>query len=340
MNKKEVVRLNGAEIGNLWTSYMSDSMAIAILKVFLNHAKDNKVRDVLEFALDLAQKHVDEITEIFRYENHPIPKGFTQKDINPNAPRLFSDTFYLIYLQNMARMGLGAYSIALPVMARSDVKKYYQECVASSADLTDKITNVMLDKGIYTRAPYISVPDETGFIQKQDYKDGIFGKHRPLTAQEMTNVFLTLLTGVFSKVLLSGYSQVAQSEEVRNYMLQGKKIADKHIEVLGSILHQSELSAPPTWDSEITESTISPLSDKIMMFHSRILSQAGILNYGTGISMAMRHDLIPTYTRLSAELGKYGDKGLNIMIENEWLEEPPRAADRDALAKKRKDQPK
>lgn len=35
-----------------------------------------------------------------------------------------------------------------------------------------------------------------------------------------------------------------------------------------------------------------------------------------------------------AELGKFGDKGLSLMIENRWLEEPPRAPDRTALTKK------
>jgi hypothetical protein len=150
----------------------------------------------------------------------------------------------------------------------------------------------------------------------------------------MTNIFQSLISNVFSKVLITGYSQVAQSEEVTNFMLKGKKIASKHIEVLSSILHESDLSAPPTWDSEITESTVSPFSDKLMMFNSRVLSQAGILNYGAAISMSMRHDLTPTFTRLSAELGKFGDEGLSIMIENQWLEEPPRDADRNTLAKK------
>ncbi|HEU5141512.1 MAG TPA: DUF3231 family protein [Bacillales bacterium] len=337
MSKNHVARLNGAELGNIWTSYMSDSMAVCVLTRFSETAEDPEVRNILQFALDLSKKHIGVLKEIFQRENCPIPVGFEEKDMNLNAPRLFSDTFFLVYLQNMSRMGLGIYSIALPIMAREDVRDYYRKCVASSADLNVKLTKLMLKKGIYTRAPYVTVPNQVAFINDQHYKAGWLGKQRPLTSQEMTNVSLSLLTNVFSKVLLSGYAQVAKVEKVRRYMFKGANIAAKQIEILSGLLHESDLSAPPTWDSEVTESTVAPFSDKLMMFHSRVLTQAGIANYGGSISMSMRHDLAPIYTKMAAELGKFGDKGLSLMIENRWLEEPPRAPDRTALTKKGQD---
>nr|WP_279401872.1 DUF3231 family protein [Piscibacillus salipiscarius] len=39
------------------------------------------------------------------------------------------------------------------------------------------------------------------------------------------------------------------------------------------------------------------------------------------------------FVTLSAGIAKYSNKGLNIMIENGWLEEPPTCADREKLSK-------
>ncbi|SFA96318.1 Protein of unknown function [Lentibacillus halodurans] len=81
----------------------------------------------------------------------------------------------------------------------------------------------------------------------------------------------------------------------------------------------------------MTKSTTPPFSDKLMMFHTRALSTGGIATYGGAIPNVLRHDLIPQFTRLTAELGKYGDKGAEIMIKHKWLEEQPSAANRDKL---------
>lgn len=35
-----------------------------------------------------------------------------------------------------------------------------------------------------------------------------------------------------------------------------------------------------------------------------------------------RHDLTVTFARFTVEIGKYSDDGLNILINNGWLEEP------------------
>jgi len=49
--------------------------------------------------------------------------------------------------------------------------------------------------------------------------------------------------------------------------------------------------------------------------------------------MSPRRDLGAHYTRLTAEIATYADDGLEIMIKNNWLEQPPLAADRKNLAK-------
>lgn len=68
------VELTSAEIANLWTQYMNDSLSICILTHSIKHAKDQDVKEILEFALSLAESHIGKIRVFFNKNNFPIPK--------------------------------------------------------------------------------------------------------------------------------------------------------------------------------------------------------------------------------------------------------------------------
>lgn len=330
MNKS--IRLTSAEIANLWASYMNDSMAICVLKHCLEKAEDEEIRPLLQYALRLSEQHIEKVTEIFAQEEFPIPQGFTEQDVNLQAPALFSDTYYLVYLQNMSRVGLGAYSLALPFMARSDVREFYGECITSSTELNHNITNVMLSKGLFVRPAFIPNPTRVEFADHQGLLTGWFHERRTLDAMEITNLHSSIITHIFCKALLMGFGQVVENKDVREFVTRSKEVAQKHIEVFHSIMTESELPSPSSWDGEVLASTTSPFSDRLMLFHTKSLVQAGIMNYGTGTATATRRDLAVHYSRLTAELGKLGEDALNIMIDHGWLEQIPQAEDRSELA--------
>ena len=121
---------------------------------------------------------------------------------------------------------------------------------------------------IYVKAPYISIPTESKFAEKPGFLGGLLsGQHRPLLAVEATNLFSNVKTISLAKALVMGFSQVAESKEVREFMLKGKRIAHKHIGTLMDILSKNDLKVPTTWDDEVTSSTIAPFSDRLMMSH-------------------------------------------------------------------------
>ncbi len=62
------------------------------------------------------------------------------------------------------------------------------------------------------------------------------GSKRPLNVIEMANIYFNLIQNQLGRTLMIGFSQVAHSQKVRNYMVRGRKIADKHVEVFGSLL--------------------------------------------------------------------------------------------------------
>lgn len=98
------VTLTSAEVGNLWTSYMNDSMAVCTIGTFLSNVEDQECRSVLEFALQLSVAHLEKLKSFFNEEQLPVPDGFTEEnDVIKEAPRLFTDDFYLFYIQNIGR---------------------------------------------------------------------------------------------------------------------------------------------------------------------------------------------------------------------------------------------
>jgi hypothetical protein len=96
------IRLTSAEIAGLCTKFMSDSMVTCVNKHVLEKVEDTEIRDVFDFALNLSQSHMDKIKQIFTKEDFPIPYGFTDEDVNLKAPRLFSDAFWLMYINKMS----------------------------------------------------------------------------------------------------------------------------------------------------------------------------------------------------------------------------------------------
>lgn len=172
MEQKNSVELTSAEMANLWTSYQNDSLAICVIKYFLEHVQDNDIRRVLEYALHLSQQHIETVTDILECQDFPIPQGFTDEDVNIKVPRLYSDNFLLFYMNNMAKFGSNAYTVALSNTARSDIREFYTECGYSSSELFNKSTTVLQNKGLFLRAPAIPKPEKVEFVQKQNFLTG------------------------------------------------------------------------------------------------------------------------------------------------------------------------
>ena len=337
INKVETphnVKLTSAEMGNLWTLFMNDTLSICSLGHFLSHVEDEQIRSVLEFAMTLAKAHVEKLKSFFNEEQIPIPYGFSeQTDRIQGAPRLFTDDFYLFYIQNVGKIGLEGYTFALENTGRLDVCEYFTECLNESARLLNKATELMLSKGGFLRPPYIPTPKNVEYAHREGYLAGWFGGRRPLNAVEISNIYLGLIQNQLGRTLIMGFSQVAKSKSVRDYFVRGRDIADKHVEVFGSILGKEFLPSASSWRTEPTDSTVPPFSDKLMMFHVTALNAAGIGHYGRSLGTSPRHDLGVAFTRLTADIAAFADDGAKIMIENGWLELPPSAVDRNELAK-------
>ncbi|MFE8700112.1 DUF3231 family protein [Cytobacillus sp. FJAT-54145] len=334
-NVSHNVRLTAPELSALWTQYMNDTMSICFLTHAVGTTKDKEVSTILNHAINLSEGHVTKIEEFLKQEMYPLPKGFTKEDVNLNAPPLFSETFLLQYLYVMTIHGLNAYSLSLGSSVRIDQREFYIQCNRETTDLYNRILDIMLHKGIFSRPPFINTPHDRDTIDKQNYLTGWFGKRRPLNGIEIGNIYYNIQKTVVKAVLETAFSQVSQSKEIRDYFIRGSRICNKHVEIFNSILTEEQLPVPRNWTSEVTNSTVSPYSDKLMLFHIVTLVAVTVGYYGTALSVCQRRDLFMQYMRLMTEIGLYAEDGTNILINKGWLEQPPTADDRIAIAKKK-----
>ncbi|SDP63874.1 DUF3231 family protein [Halobacillus aidingensis] len=330
------VQLTSAEITQIWASYMNDSALICKLQHFLAKVDDNEIRPLIQQALVLAQGNVKSITDILNKEGYPIPYGFnTDEDVDVNAPQLFSDTFVLKYLHNGVQIALQTHSISLSLAVRADVYSFFNECLLQLTKFLREIKELLLDKGLYVKSPNLPTPEKYDFVKSQSFLTGYFGERRPLVGTEIVNLYANFQRNALGVANMIGFSQVAKSKEVRKFLVRGKEIAAKHCEIFGTKMREDDIPVPMTLETEVTDSTTFTFSDKLMMFYSTALIALSVGYYGSSMAMSPRRDLGVMYSRLAAEILKYAEDGTNIMIENGWLEEPPRALDRDELAKKK-----
>lgn len=341
LNEKKVmsesnIPLTASELGFLWAQYMNDTLDICVMNYFKNICEDKDILPLIENSLSIAKNDIRIISKIFAKENYPIPVGFTDEDVNINAPRLYSDSFILMYIQKVETLAMASVSMAIGLSARSDVSDFFRNLLISVSELHDKARKVMLSKGVYVRSPKIPVSNQIDFVEDQGFLFGFFGKHkRPLTAIEITHLFNNIQTNGMGKAMMMAFAQVSKNEDVKQFLIKGKEIASKHMKKFSSILIDEDLSAPMGWDAHVTDSTIAPFSEKLMMFQTTYMIAVGIGNYGMAAGTCQRLDVSATFARLAAELALYAEDGANILIKHAWLEEPPKSVDRNKLANQR-----
>jgi hypothetical protein len=94
--------------------------------------------------------------------------------------------------------------------------------------------------------------EEWNLTESTGIFDNLIGDKRPLNSSEISNLFFNSRKTGFIRSLSLGFSQVARSEEVRNFMLKNVKLAGKDADSFDKILQKDNLPIPEKWDSKIT----------------------------------------------------------------------------------------
>lgn len=335
MEDKTNIRITSAEISGLWSQYISDTLAVCVNSYFLEKAEDEEVNPIIEWTLDKAKENISIMEELFKKKDFPIPVGFTEEDVNPKAPKLFTDTFSLVYLNQMAQFAMTAGSFSVGTATRPDIFRFQKSIMEKGIELKDKTLKLMLKQGTYVKPPFISIPDQTDFVEKQQFLTGFFGRKRAVTGVEITHLFVNSGLNAVGKALITGFAQTAENEDVKNHFLKGKKLSQKYIDIFSNFLKKEDLPAQTSWDAEVLNATDKVFSDKLMMFNVSAMIASGIGNFGMALAASQRRDIGLRYGSLIPEVSLYAEDGANIMIKHGWMEEPPQADDREALIKEK-----
>lgn len=328
--------LTASELAAVWSSYMSDSLNICVMKHFLDTVEDQEVKDIIQFSKELSEGHIQSLKAIFQKEKIPVPQGYTDSDVNEQAPKLFSDTFYLRFLQMMGRNGCQINGMVLGTTYREDIRGFFMAAMTESGELYNKVIELMKAKGILIRSPYIPYPEEVEFVEDKSFFVGhmTFNK-RPLLAVEINHLANNIELNYVGRAFIDGLAQVTNSKEIRKHLQEGYTLSTEIIETLEKSIKEEHVNTPGSPDSNTTNSTLSPFSDKLIIGINSSLTVISISSLGLGLGGSLRSDLVAEYAQLSARVGKYGLDTNTIAIKNKWLEKPPQVIDRKKLQDKK-----
>ena len=334
-NDKNKIKLTSSEIGSLWGEYVNGTMTDVVNRYMFSIIEDDSIKTIFDHAIKTFEKQKSQLATFMEEEGFPVPIGFTEFDLNKGAGRLFSDIFCLNYLHIMTLHGLLGHTTSLGVSVREDLRLFYDSCDNDAKRMYHQTIDLMLEKGSFQRDPLFYPTKHPEFVSSQDFKDGILGKGRRLAATEIISLSFNLKKSVMAKTLSIGFSQVTQSKEIRKFLEVTEKTSDGQIQSLTKIMHKDNLPVPRSTETEVTVSTDSPFSDKLMLYHIGFLFQTSQAYHGAGLAAAMRTDLVTTYESIILKNLMVTKKWFDLMVQNKWLEQPPLAPNRKEIAKEK-----
>lgn len=330
---KDKLKLTSSEIGSLWGEYVNGTAVDIVNRYMFSIIEDESIKSIFQDAIETFTKQKKQITTFIENEGFPVPIGFTESDLFKDKPRLFTDIFCLNYLHIMTLHGLLGHSTSLGVSVREDLRYFYDSCDNDGKRMYHQTIDLLLEKGNFQRDPLFYPANNPEYVSSQDFIDGFFGKGRMLAATEIISISFNLKKSIMAKTLSIAFSQVTQTKKVRKFLEDAEKTVDLQIKAFSKIMQTDNLPVPKSWETEITTSTDSPFSDKLIMYHTGFLFQAAQAYHGAGLASAMRTDLVATYESTILQNLMVTKKWFNIMVQNNWLEQPPLAPNRKEIAK-------
>ncbi|WP_413305663.1 DUF3231 family protein [Bacillus sp. 1P10SD] len=332
---KNQMKLTSSEIGTLWGEYVNGTMTDVVNRYMVTIIEDPSIKAIFEDAIETFARQKKQLVIFIENEGFPLPRGFSETDLNQGAERLFTDIFCLNYLHVMTLHGLLGHTTSLGVSVRKDLREFYDSCDNDAKRMYHQTIELLLEKGSFQRDPLFYPSKQTEFISSKDFTDGFFGKGRRLTATEIISISFNLKKSIMAKTLAIAFGQVAQNKFVREFLTDTEKTSDDQIRSFSKIMLADNLPVPKSWETEVTTSTTSPFSDKLMMYHIGFLFQAAQAYHGTGLASAMRTDLVAAFEGVILKNLLVNKKWFNIMVKYGWLEQPPLAPNREELAKEK-----
>ncbi|WML48381.1 DUF3231 family protein [Neobacillus sp. PS3-34] len=332
---KKINPLSSAEIGTLWLTYQEKTMILRVLEYFIEKSDDQQAKNIMGGLWQNLHYYIKKIESIFESEGAAVPVGFTNDDVNLEAPKLYDHGFDIMFVRILKEVSMGMYTINMNMAYRDDLMELYEGLTRISQKVYKLSTLYLLERGILTLPPTVSLPKTNEFIETKSYLKGLmpFRNKRPLNDIEIGILHHGIETNNIGIQLITGFAQCAEDKEIKDYFIQGRELAKKHLKTYQDILAHSEVQFHSGAGSTVTTSKIAPFSQKLMMFCIYLLNGYGIVGNSFGTMFSFRNDLSLKTTLLAKDTYFFAHEGVKLMIKNRWMEEPPQMEDRSDLVK-------
>jgi hypothetical protein len=325
--------INVSEAGSLWQTYQEKTLIMRFLEYFIEKADDPQARNILGGLWQELNFYVKEMENVFTEQGMVIPVGFTSEDVNLEAPKLYDNGFDILFVRVLKEVSMGLYTLGMNMTYNRKVMAIYEGLTAVTQKIYKLSTSYLLENGVLSLPPKVSLPKKREFIKSKGYMEGfkLFGDKRPLNFLEVGIVHHNLEVNNIGIQLITGFAQCAQNKEVKQYFLKGVKLAKKQVKVMEELLLEGDVQLSATSGATVTTSTFPPFSDKLMMHCIYILNGFGLIGAGTGGFFSLRHDLAIKTMLIAKDVYSYAQEGIEIKIKNGWFEEPPQMEDRSQI---------
>ncbi|MGN8844665.1 DUF3231 family protein [Niallia sp. HCP3S3_B10] len=323
MNKKEI--LTSSELATLWMTYQEKTMFLRMVEYFHSVNEDKKEKNYYESHMLKLAKEIQKIETILKAEGAKIPNGFSEKDLNKQAPPLFQPTFSLQIMRMLSEIGMGLHALHLARSYRKDIIQLFQELSVTTQHCYEECTELLIEKGALSRPPQVSMPEQVDMVVSTQYLKGnsIFGDKRVLNTVEVSFLYQSIESNSIGQQLITGFAQVTRDPEIKKFFTQGKELSKKIITKLSKKLMDDDIQVPIAWVGSPTVSTIAPFSDKLMLYCISLFCSFGLGSNAIGTTFSLRKDLSVTFIPLITQIYDYGVHGAELMAKKGYTEEPP-----------------
>jgi hypothetical protein len=332
--KKGHIKLTTSEISVLWVTYMQNTAQRCFYKHFIQHIQDAEIKSIIKEVLTLIEGNTKQIKKIFLEENFPIPQGFSDEDVDLSAPALYTDLFALSFVYRGGQVVLPFYANCLTKVTRLDIYTLFSGRLFSETKLHKKALHLMLSKGLNDRPPKMEYPESVEFIGHEPSLISTWlGDKRPSDTLEIAEIFTGLERNAIGLNFIMGLIQVTKDKKLKDYLLKGKMLAEKQIDTFDKLLKENDHFTGFPTTMEVTNSTVSPFSEKLIMNFIVSTNEMAVSTLGYSLAFSMRKDIAADFSLFIADIMKYGSEGLKLLIERGWMEKPPQPIDRQDFYK-------
>jgi hypothetical protein len=327
--------ISGSEVGTLWLTYQEKTMIQRFLEYFMAKSDEQEAKNILGMLWQELDFYLNQIKRLFEKQGIAVPIGFTKADVNIDAPPLYDNGFDIIFLRVLKEMSMGLYAINMNMSYRVEVMQIFEGLTTVTQKVYKLATLYLLRKGFLTLPPKVTMPKTTEIIKNKGYLSGLnpFKDKRTLSDIEMGILHHSIESNNIGMQLMIGFAQCAQDKKVKQYFVKGLELAKKQIKLFEEVLLDSNVHFSATSGSTVTNSTIPPFSDKLMMHCTTFLNGFSTVGTSFGTFFSLRRDINLKTSLIAKDVFFYAQEGIELMIKNGWFEEPPQFEDRSALMK-------